>query len=41
MPEVSLRRFANIDGEITDPLQVSVDLEGRHDGSQVDGDGLI
>src|SRR5262245_54481976 len=40
MQEVSPRRFANIDGEISDTLQVGVDFERRHDGPQVAGDGL-
>ena len=41
MQEVALRRLADVDGEVADALQVGVDLEGRHDRSQIDRDGLV
>ena len=41
MEKISLRRLADIDGEVADALQVGVDLERRDDRSQIDRDRLI
>ena len=39
--QISLRRLADIDGEVADALQIGVDLDHRHDGSQIDRHGLV
>ena len=38
--EISLRRLADIHGKVSDALEIGVDLDRRHDGSQIDGNLL-
>ena len=36
-----MRGLADVDGEVSDALQVGADPERRHDGSQIDRDRLV
>jgi hypothetical protein len=41
MQKISLRGLAEIDDEVSDTLQIVVDLERRHDRSEIDCDRLV
>lgn len=41
MQEISSRRLADIDREISHALQVRINPERRNDGAQIDGNGLM